>query len=114
VSGRRSRIWREVKPFVAPMLLVAVYAIVREVFAQVAGSQGFVTPSGSPGTGLVAFAVILLVMRITMLVAVPLIVTYRVIRRLVALVSSGGDGAATGDGASADETPRSGSTTRAT
>jgi hypothetical protein len=112
VSGRRSRIWREVKPFVAPMLPVVVYAILREVFAHVAGSQGLVTPSGSPGTGLVVLAVILLVMRITMLVVVPLIVTYRVVRRLVALVS-GGDGAASDGGASADETPRSGSTTHA-
>lgn len=42
----------------------------------------------------------MLVMRITVLVAVPLIVAYRVVRRLLALVSGarGGGSGAVGDG----------------
>jgi hypothetical protein len=98
---RRSRIWREVRPFVAPMVALAAYAILRELFARVLGSQGFVTPSGSPGSALVAFALFVLVMRITVLVAVPLIVTYRVVRRLLAPASrdrgTGGSGGARGE-----------------
>ena len=80
---RRSRIWREARPFVMVALGVAAYGLLRVVFVHVVGSQGFVTPSGSPGMGLVAFAVVMLVMRITVLVAVPLIITYRVVQRLL-------------------------------
>jgi hypothetical protein len=48
------------------------------------GSGGFSTP-GSLDKGLAAFALVMLVMRITILAGVPLVVTYRLVQRLLAL-----------------------------
>lgn len=81
-QSRRSRAWRELRPYVALVPVLVAYGILRVVFAHVVGSQGFVTPSGSPGKGLVTFALVMLVTRIAVLVIVPLVITYRIVRRL--------------------------------
>ena len=81
-----SSIRRELKPFWMLVLGVFVYGILCIVFSRVVGSGGLVTPSSSIDNGLAVFTLVMLVMRITVLVVVPLVVTYRVVRRLFTLV----------------------------
>ena len=83
-GSRHARIWRELKPFASLAPGLVAYGILRVVFSHVVGSSGFATPEGALNTGLAAFALVMLVMRITVLVLVPLIVTYRIVRRLFA------------------------------
>jgi len=84
-GSRRARIWRELKPFASLVPGLVAYGILRVVFSHVVGSGGFATPEGVPSTGLAVFALVMLVMRLAVLVLVPLIVTYRIVRRLFAL-----------------------------
>jgi len=88
-------VWRELKPYASLVPGLVAYGILRVVFAHVVGSQGFVTPSGSPGKGLVAFALVMLVTRIAVLVIVPLVITYRIVRRLFEFGRGRGRGAST-------------------
>jgi hypothetical protein len=88
VTGKLGAAWvaarRELMPFRSLAAALIAYAILRVVYAHVVGIQGFTTDDGSLDRGLAAFALVMLVLRITILVAVPLIVTYRVIERLLA------------------------------
>lgn len=83
---RALRAWmsRELGPYRSIVSALVVYGVLRIVFAHVVGSGGFATP-GSLDRGLAAFALVMLVMRITILVGVPLVVTYRLVHRLFAL-----------------------------
>jgi len=81
----RPWIVRELRPYLSLAPGLVAYGILRIVFAHVVGNQGFVTPSGSPDKGLVVFALVMLVTRTAVLVIVPLIVTYRIVRRLFEL-----------------------------
>jgi hypothetical protein len=87
---RRSRAWRELRPYAGLALGLAGYAILRVVFAHVAGSRGVVTPSGSASQGLVALAVVMLAARLAVLFLVPLLLVYRLVRRLAPRGGSGG------------------------
>jgi hypothetical protein len=69
---------------------LVAYGILRVVFAHVVGAGGFATP-GSLDKGLAAFALVMLVMRITVLVGVPLVVTYRIVQRLFRIGRGDGD-----------------------
>jgi hypothetical protein len=82
-SWRRSRAWRELKPFLSLVLPLVAYAVLRIVFARVVGTSGFLNPSGSISKGLAVFGFVVLVVRITVLVGVPLILTYRLVQRLL-------------------------------
>lgn len=83
-EARRTRIWRELKAFMLPASGLLAYGILRVVFSHVVGSGGFATPEGVPDKGLAVFVLVMLVMRLAVLVLVPLIVTYRLVRRLFA------------------------------
>ena len=83
-GARRTRIWRELRPFLAPVLSVVGYGVLRAVFLHMIGSGGFATPEGVLDRGLAGFGLVVLVMRLAVLVLVPLIVTYRLVRRLLA------------------------------
>lgn len=91
---------RELRPYRSIVSALVVYGVVRLVFAHVVGSGGFATP-GSLDKGLAAFALVVLVMRITILVGVPLVVTYRIVHRLFALGRDGDGGAHTDEPAEA-------------
>ncbi|HEX4422615.1 MAG TPA: hypothetical protein VH165_32090 [Kofleriaceae bacterium] len=88
--GRRWRaLWatrpgRVLRPVRSLLAWLAGYAVLRAVFFHVAGGQGLLTPSQAIDRRLVVLALVLLVMRITLLVAVPLVVTYQLVMRLVA------------------------------
>ena len=101
-AGRRSRWWRALWPLAVLALIVAGYAIARAAFLGAAGSEGLVTPSGSPDGGVIALGVALLVMRITAFAGVPGIAAYVVVRRLVDWIVGrlvGASRASTSDGA---------------
>ena len=87
-----SRAWvsRELRPYLSIAAALVAYAILRVVFTHVVGTGGFATP-GSLDHGLAAFALVMLVMRITVLVGVPLAVTYRLVHRLFRIGRSDGD-----------------------
>jgi len=76
---------RELRPYAALAAGLLAYGILRVVFAHVAGSEGFATPAGLLDKRLAVFTLVMLVMRITVIVLVPLIVTYRIVRRLFEL-----------------------------
>ena len=77
------RWWRELRPYVCPAAIVVAYLIVREVFSQLAGNRGLLTPSGGIEAWLVVLGLVTLVLRLVVLVVVPLIVVYRLIWRVV-------------------------------
>jgi hypothetical protein len=83
-TWRASRLGAALGPYLALVPGLVAYGVLRVVFAHVVGSQGFVTPSGSPNKALAAFALVMLVMRITVIVGVPLVVTYRLVVQLSA------------------------------
>lgn len=105
--GWRPRGWRAMRPWLGLIAGLAAYAALRAVLVHAIGSQGLVTPSGAPGKAVAALALALLVMRVTVLVAVPLIATYRVVRWLLARASGPRDGASSGASAGGTVRPRS-------
>jgi hypothetical protein len=74
--------WPEIKPFVAPAAIVAIYAIVRQVFLAVAEGQGVVSPTGDVDTTVLVLAGATFVLRLLALVVVPMTVIYRLAMRL--------------------------------
>lgn len=88
----RARRWRPARPWLPLAAVLVVYGVVRWGFVHAAGSQGLVTPGRPPGRppdrGLVVLALAALVLRVTVLVAVPAVIAYRiaapVLRRLIA------------------------------
>jgi hypothetical protein len=102
---RRSVIWRELQPYASLVIGLVAYGILRVVFAHVMGSNGLVTPSGAPSKALAVFGLVMLVMRLTVLVVVPLVVTYRLVCRLFALGQRRGGGARTDDDAPTQQPP---------
>jgi len=75
--------WRELKPFVAPAILVVIYAIVRLIYGAASSSHGVLTPSGGVDGKLAALALATLGLRILVLVVIPCAVVYRVVMRLL-------------------------------
>jgi hypothetical protein len=65
---------------------LAAYGVLRVVFEHVVGTGGFATP-GSLDQGLAAFAFVMVVLRLTVLVGVPMLVTYRLACRLSVYLS---------------------------
>lgn len=82
-SGTPSRTWRELKPFVAPAVIVIIYAIVRIIYGAVSNSHGLLTPSGSLDSTRAVLALATVGLRIFVLVVVPCAVIYRVVMRLL-------------------------------
>jgi hypothetical protein len=78
----RARAWRELKPFVGPAVLVALYALLRLVHTAVAGDSGIITPSGSVDRSLVILTYATFVFRLAVLVLVPFFVVYRLVMRV--------------------------------
>ena len=101
---RARRVWRatwawitrELRPHLSIAYALVAYGILRVVFTHVVGTGGFATP-GSLDKGLAVFALVMLVMRITILVGVPLVVTYRIVHRLFRIGRGAPDGARTGE-----------------
>jgi hypothetical protein len=107
---RAGRAWawiaRELRPHLSIVYALVAYSVLRVVFVHVVGTGGFATP-GSLDKGLAAFALVILVMRITVLVGVPLVVTYRIVQRLFRIGRGDPGGARTDDAVPA---PPAGST----
>lgn len=78
----RARVWRELRPFVGPALVVLAYVLLRVMHAAVAGGQGVLTPSGSLDSGLAALALATFLLRILAVLVVPFVVVYRLVLRV--------------------------------
>jgi hypothetical protein len=74
--------WPELRPFVAPAVIVVAYAIVRLVFVAVAGAQGVLSPSGGVDGTVAALALATFILRLLALVVVPFAVIYRLAMRV--------------------------------
>jgi hypothetical protein len=81
MSAPRARLWRELRPFVGPALVVLAYAVLRLIHSAVAGDRGVLTPSGSVDQTLAALAFATFLLRLLALVVVPFVVVYRLVMR---------------------------------
>ena len=81
----RQRIWRELKPFVGLVVIVALYIVVRLSFGAMSGSRGVLTPSGGVDSTLAILAFATFVLRLTVLVLVPFVATYRLVMRMLGI-----------------------------
>lgn len=77
-----NRAWRECKPFVGVVIVVAIYGIVRAVYLALSGSRGVLAPSGGVDTTLAVLALATFILRMCALVGVPFIAVYRLVMRL--------------------------------
>jgi hypothetical protein len=77
----RPRLWRELRPFVGPVLVVLAYAALRSTHAGIAGDRGILTPSGSLDSSLAALAFATFLLRLLALVVVPFVVVHRLATR---------------------------------
>ena len=84
----RTRLWRWARPWWSFAAGLVLYGIVRWAFAHAAGSQGLLMPGRPVDRGLAGLALVALVLRAAVLVAVPAVLAYRIaaalLRRLVA------------------------------
>jgi hypothetical protein len=76
-----TRVWRELRPFTWVAIVVALYLIVRGIFAAVADGHGVLTPGGAVSGTLAALAVATFALRFAVLVVVPFVVVYRLVMR---------------------------------
>jgi hypothetical protein len=83
----RARLWRWVRPWWSLAAGLVLYGIVRWLFVHATGSRGLLTPGQPFDRWLAGLALAALVLRVTVLVAVPAVIAYRVaealLRRLV-------------------------------
>jgi hypothetical protein len=78
----KQTIWRELKPFLFPIIVLMVYAIVRVVFTSMSGGRGVLEPNGSPDAALAVLAFATFVLRCAALVIVPAFVVYKLCMRV--------------------------------
>lgn len=78
----RTGVWSWLRLFVAPAVIVVLYALVRLGFVETAGQRGVLTP-GRVGVdaGLAAIALFTLVLRLLVLTVVPFMIVYRLVMR---------------------------------
>ncbi|HUJ60868.1 MAG TPA: hypothetical protein VLX92_20335 [Kofleriaceae bacterium] len=77
-----TRAWRELRPFVLPACVLAVYAIVRVVYLASCADDGVLTPSGGLDRAAALLGVAALALRIVSLTVVPALVVYRLVMRV--------------------------------
>ena len=77
----RTRVWRELRPFVPLAAIVVAYAIVRAIYGAVAGSSGLLTPGGGVHGAAAGLALATLVLRFVALFVVPWVGVYRLVMR---------------------------------
>ena len=81
MTALRPRLWRELRPFVGPALVVVAYAAVRSIHVAIAGDRGVLTPSGSLDATLATLAFAAFLLRLLAVVVVPFVVVYRLVAR---------------------------------
>lgn len=88
----RAWLWRRARPWLPLAAGLVLYGMVRLVFVHAVGSQGLLTPGRPVDRGLAALAFAALVLRVAVLVAVPVVIAYRLagalLRRVVARLRS--------------------------
>ncbi|HTL32768.1 MAG TPA: hypothetical protein VL326_06575 [Kofleriaceae bacterium] len=78
----RSQVWAELRPFIAPAVILVLYALVRLGFVETAGHRGVLTPGRvDVDAGLAVLALFTLVLRLLVLTVVPFMVVYRLVMR---------------------------------
>jgi len=81
IKARLLRVWRVVR---WPVILVAIYLVLALIFAALTERHGLVSPETVVSPVLLLVAVPLLLLRLGLLFALPAIVAYRLVVRLIA------------------------------
>lgn len=81
MTAPQSRAWRELSPFIGPVAVLAVYALVRFAYIALSEGDGVLTPTGDVDGLLAALAFATFLLRLLALVVVPFVVVYRIVMR---------------------------------
>jgi hypothetical protein len=68
-----------------PLVLVALYGLLRLLFARLAADDGLLSPGGTPQLGVVGLGLLAVVLKLVVLFAVPPLLCHRLVLFLVGL-----------------------------